>query len=464
MKLLQNVPTEYRKWLFLPPVLLGLLVLGVVALLRTDIEPKPEAEVTRVLRVVEVPKVKFVPRLLGYGTAEPGRIWQAIAEVKGRVIHVDEALKSGMAVKEGTELLKIDPLEYELAVARLEAEIEQTNAQLAELDVRETNYEAALAIEEASLKLAEKELARQKKLLAQRAIASGTVEATEREVLAQRQSVQAQKSALSLVPTERKSLVSVLAVKNTNLKDVNLDLDNTTIKAPFESRLGKVNIEKGQFLTAGQVLFEAHGTDVTEVEVQVPLDKVSILLNFDSEDRAKFIAAVVAMDIETIREMLQIKAIVRLRSGQLEASWDGVGKSTREFVDPQTRMIGIVIAVDKPYEQVIPGKRPPLVKGMFCEVEMRGEPREELVVVPRLAIHDGHVYVLDTDNRLQLRKVEVDFGQASLAVIKSGLNGKERLVVSDPTPAIEGMLVQPETDLELQKELLEIASGKGALK
>lgn len=465
MKLdLNNLPRlRHKKWLFLPPVLLGLIILAVVAFARTRPQPTPEEEVSRVLRVIEVRKVKFVPRVFGYGTAEPGKVWQAVAQVKGRVISINSGLSSGMPVKEGTELLKIDPVEYELAVARLEAEIEQTNAQLAEQKVREDNYRAALEIEEKSLALAEKELARQKRLLSQKAIAAASVEATERDVLQQRQSVQNQKNALNLIPVERKTLQATLNVKNAGLKDANLDLENTSIKAPFNSRLGEVNLETGQFVSYGQVLFEVHGTDATEVEVQLPVEKLSILLNLDQEARANLIAAIAAMELEKIRSMLNIKAIVRLQSGQLEATWDGEGETTREFVDPQTRMIGVVIRVDEPYKKIIPGKRPPLVKGMFCEVEMRGEVQEDKIVIPRTALHNGHVYLVGKNKRLRRRAVEPEYGQGGMMVIKSGLRGGEQLIVSDPTPAIDGQLVKPETDQELQSRLIAAAAGKGDL-
>ena len=53
-----------------------------------------------------------------------------IAEVKGRVEHVHPRLASGELIAAGEELLRIDPTEYELAVAQLEADIQQANAQL----------------------------------------------------------------------------------------------------------------------------------------------------------------------------------------------------------------------------------------------------------------------------------------------------------------------------------------------
>ena len=80
---------------------------------------------------------------------------------------------------------------------------------------------------------------------------------------------------------------------------------------------------------------------------------------------------------------------------------------------------------------------------MFCEVELRGAPHTGQLVVPRNAVYDGHVYVLDAENRLRRRPVGVRSIQGSAAWLEDGLEEGERVVVSDPTPAIEGMLIKP---------------------
>ena len=123
-----------------------------------------------------------------------------------------------------------------------------------------------------------------------------------------------------------------------------------------------------------------------------------------------------------------------------------------------------MIAVDKPYEQAIPGKRPPLVQGMYCEAELRGDVRKAQIIIPRSALHNGHVYVVGTDSRLGRRKVEVAFAQSSFLCLKNGLEEGETLIVSDPTPAIEGLLVEPVVDERLQQRLVSQATAEGGLK
>ncbi|GEM_PF-6318408 len=77
----------------------------------------------------------------------------------------------------------------------------------------------------------------------------------------------------------RKSLEAMLAVKKSDLQQTERDLAKTVIASPFDCRLGKVEIEAGQYLTAGQSLFEVYGTAVTEVEIQVPLDQLRDLIH-----------------------------------------------------------------------------------------------------------------------------------------------------------------------------------------
>ena len=165
-----------------------------------------------------------------------------------------------------------------------------------------------------------------------------------------------------------------------------------------------------------------------------------------------------------MQELFNFHVIVRYRSGDFKAEWEGRVVRMREQLDPRTRTVGLVIAVDKPYEQAIPGKRPPLVQGMYCEAELRGEVRKAQIVIPRSALHNGHVYVVGTDTRLGRRKVEVAFAQSSFLCLKDGLQEGETLVVSDPTPAIEGLLVEPVVDERLQQRLISQATAEGALK
>ena len=72
-----------RKLLFIPPLALGVAACAWFVASQEDPVRRPVSEASRTLRVIDVPVVDVVPRVIGHGTSEPGRIWRAIAEVKG---------------------------------------------------------------------------------------------------------------------------------------------------------------------------------------------------------------------------------------------------------------------------------------------------------------------------------------------------------------------------------------------
>ena len=73
-------------------------------------------------------------------------------------------------------------------------------------------------------------------------------------------------------------------------------------------------------------------------------------------------------------------------------------------------------------------------------------------MIPRRAIRNGSVFLVDDENRLASVEVDVTFTQDDYAVVESGLKGDETLVIANPSPAIIGMLVEPiAAEDELQK-------------
>ncbi len=451
----------WKKLLGVIPIIMAVLVIFMLFKSKSGPQKKEVRETSKAMRVIQVPTVDLIPRVIGFGTAEPGNIWRAVAEVKGRVLEVHPDLKAGALLKEGTVLLKIDPIEYELVVASLIAGIDQVKADLAELQAQKENTTIALEIEKRSLALAEQSLGRKKNALKNRTISADDVDKEERNVLSQLQNVQNLQNTLIVFPSRKKALEARVASSITNLKQAQLDLSKTVIKAPFNSRIGEVSLEPGQHVNTGQILFEAHGTAVTEIQAQIIGNQMRHLINHSP---GPGISAPADADLTAMRKLINIKAIVRLKSGEWKVEWAARFDRIRESVDPATRAFNIVVAVDNPYEQVIPGKRPPLSRGLFCEVELQGQARPDSVIIPRAALHNGTVFIMDKDKRLQPLKVQSAFSQGDLQVIDSGLTGGEILVVSDPSPAITGMLIAPTRDTSLEARLLAEAKAETELK
>jgi multidrug efflux pump subunit AcrA (membrane-fusion protein) len=279
----------------------------------------------------------------------------------------------------------------------------------------------------------------------------------ERSILQQKQAIQQLENLLALIPARAETLNAALRVNQAHLKQASRELDKTFIRAPFEGRFGKVNLEKGQVLQGGEFLFEMHGTQAVEIEAQFHLEQLRTLLPSEKGD-----ALEPGITISGLPKILQLTATVRLRHGSWESSWPAEFYGLRESVDPRSRAVNVVVIVEDPYGKAVPGVRPPLIQGMYCEVELCGSPREKALIIPRNALWGDRVYALDEEDRLRILPVQVAFVQEDFVVLTSGVGEGQRIIVSDPFPAIEGMKILPLWDETLQKTILEKARGDGA--
>ena len=443
-----------RLVLFLVPAALGAAVVWYALQTREGPQRLPPEERTTPVRVVTAPAVDVVPRALGYGSVTPGRVWEAVGEVSGTVIHRHPELEKGAVLRAGTELLRIDPTDYRLAVARIEADIRSTEAQLAALDVRASNTRRSLAIEERSMELARKELERKQRLVKQGTISQAAVDQEERAVLVGEQGVQNLRNSMNLLPAERSVLEATRDQLQAQLETARRDLSRTTIVAPFNCRIAEVNVEQAQFAAQGKVLVVADSLDVAEVTAQVPVGTLLTLLSRDLD-----LPVDPGAPMPRLREVAGLDAIVRLRTGRGDTEWRARFARMSDTVDPRTRTVGVIVAVDDPYRQAVPGERPPLVKNMYVEVEIRGRPRPGAVVIPRGSLYGREIRTVDSEGRLRIREVEVDFVQTNFVVIASGLEAGERVVVSDLPFAAEGMRLAPLDDEEAQASLVAEAVG-----
>ena len=443
-----------RLLLFVVPVALGLAAVGYAVMNLEGPQRLPPEERMTPVRVVPAPAVDMVPRALGYGSVTPGRIWEAVGEVSGTVIYRHPELEKGAVLRAGTELLRIDPTDYRLAVAQIEANIRSTEAQLAVVDVRAANTKRSLAIEERSIDLARKELERKQRLVRQGTISQAAVDQEERAVLVGEQAVQNLRNSMSLLPAERSVLRATRDQLMAQLETARRNLARTTIVAPFNCRIAEVNVEKAQFAVQGKVLVVADSLDVAEVTAQVPIGNLLTLLPPDLD-----LPLEPGAPMSRLREVAGLEAIVRLRTGGGDNEWAARFDRMSDTVDRRTRTVGVIVAVDDPYRQAVPGQRPPLVKNMYVEVEVRGRPRPGAVVIPRGALYGREVRIAGPDDRLRVREVEVDFVQTNFVVVASGLEAGEKVVVSDLPFAADGMRLAPVEDEEALAALVAEAVG-----
>ncbi len=447
-----------KKLLFIVPILIGAAVLYVMASGRQAPERKPAEEIARAVRVITVEPVRLVPRVTGFGSVYPGTVWTAIAQVPGEVEYVHPQLKKGAIMPAGTEIVRIAAEDYELAISQAEANIRSGEARLRELEVSERNTADVLEIEKRSDELQQAELKRQEDLFKRGTVAQSTLENQKRQALTQRKKVQDLENALRLLPTQRAVQQEQIEVNKAQLASAKLDLKRTRIALPFEARIGDVSVEAEQYVQRGGTLASADSLDVAEVEAQIPISQFRAIVRASGANGLK--DGISAASVSKLMSSIGFEATVRLRSGDDTVEWPARFARISDTIDPKTRTLGVIVAVDGAYAKATPGSRPPLTKGMFVEIEVRTRARDDVLVVPRSAIHDGRLYLAGEDRRLKVAPVQLGLRQGDLVVVRDGLAAGDRVVISDLSPAIDGMLLSPRADDVWQVRVSGEAGGK----
>lgn len=452
--------SKFRVLLIIPAIFIGVAILAVSVKSKKGPDHSEIKERAALVRVIPVSEVTLSPRAVGHGLVQPSQDWKAVSEVSGKIVAMHPELKKGSIIAKDTVLFRIDPESYDLAQVRSEADIQALQAQFGELEQTEANLKRLLEVETQSLRLSKNEFERRRSLYANRSVSRNDLEKAQQAFLAQQTKVQNIQNSLNLIPTQKNALQAQIASSHSRAEDSRLNLEKTVIKAPFHCRISAVNVEKAQFAAAGQVLVEADDISTAEILAQVPITSMYML--HGGKPRP---IPMTDIDMDKLRDFLGMKAKVRLHiSTGLTVEWKARFSRPAETIDPLTRTIGLYVEVDDPYLKAKIGERPPLVKNMYCEVELIGRPVPDVLVIPRSALHQGVVYVARPDNRLERRRVQTGYKQGHLVVVEDGLSAGERVVVTDVIPAVEGMLLNPVTDDALLESLRAEAAGEGPVK
>jgi RND family efflux transporter MFP subunit len=433
----------------------GLLALGMSG--RDAPERRGTAERATEVAVVETVPREVIPRVAGYGTVAPARTWRAVPEVPGRIVEIHPELSRGGTVEEGALLARIAPESYEAAVAQAKANLAAAEAELGELGVTEETTRASLEIEREALALAERELDRQRRLAERGSVSQSVVDQQQRTVLQQRAKVQELENQLALLPTRREALRQQKRVAEANLEIAELDLAHTEIRAPFAARVATADAQIQQFVGTGTAIATLDGIATAEIDAQIPPARMAGFVRLAAGRRFEGAPA----DFASVAGALDLSASVSLAQGPGGARWPAEVRRISDTVDPETRSVGVIVAVEDPYGEIVPGRRPPLIKGMFTRVELRAPAVQGRILVPRSAVRDGRVMIADGEDRLAFAPVEIVFTMGDVAVLDGALEPGTRVVVSDPTPAIEGMLLAPEPSEAAARRISEAARPGG---
>lgn len=113
--------TWKQRSLFVPPLLLGGILLFLAPTMKAVPPATDEATGAKVVRVITAKPMDISPTAVGYGFTRPTSEWVAQTEVEGRVVWVAKEFEAGMLIAKGTPLIRLDSSQYQLTITKLEA-------------------------------------------------------------------------------------------------------------------------------------------------------------------------------------------------------------------------------------------------------------------------------------------------------------------------------------------------------
>lgn len=189
-------------------------------------------------------------------------------QVNGYVTHV--YVKDFEHVHQGDVLVQIDERTYRARVAQAQAQVESAQAQLNNVEQtlaqnRATLHanQAQLAAYEAEYKRAALDKERTDQLAGGGALTrreQDNVNATyllaQANVLKGKAQIQIAQEAIKATEVSREGLKAQLEIARAQLAQAQIDLDNTTIRAPHDGQISEGTVRQGQYVSAGtQLMF-----------------------------------------------------------------------------------------------------------------------------------------------------------------------------------------------------------------
>lgn len=387
------------------------------------------------VRVMTVAAEDIRPAVTAWGNLRAAVTWVAVAEVQGEVIWRHPDLEPGRLIPAGTEVLRIDPADYELALSQAEADLAALAAEAAQLTAEAANTARILELERARLDLAEADLTRTRSLAEQGTIPQSRADEAERATLLARRTVAELENTLALFPSREARITAQTTRTQAAIDRARRSLDRTALTTPFDLRVTEVGAERFQSVAPGQVVIRADGIAAAEAVAHLPIDAFRRLIGDAARDM-------------TFADMMRDgpTALIDVTLAPLSdpaQAWPARVSRIEGALDARARTVPVVVTVDDPYSGADPPRRLPLVTNMQVQLSFSGAPLSGAIAIPEAALHAGLVRIAGPDNLLELRPVTPGFAQEGRIVIAEGLSPGDRVVIDDIAPAIPGMALTP---------------------
>lgn len=378
----------------------GLIFLAaiIIVVLIYSSEPTAQSEgatkkSAMLVSVEQVEKGTFTPLFQATGSVTALEDIQLSAQVSGQVIRRNPAFVPGGRVKKGTELLKIDPADYKNQIELRRSELMQAQTDL-EVELGRQN------IAKQDLKL----------------IGSDSLTQDQRDLVLRKP----QFSAVQARITAAKAALS----------QAQLNLERTSIVAPFDAQIISQTASLGSQLNQGDNLGRLVGLDYYWVEVSLPVRKLK-WLSFPTHHRERG-APVTIKNTSDWGEGEHRIGYLANRVGALDA---------------QSRLARLLIEVPDPLN--LKNKdQPELLIGSFVEVEIEGNPIEQVIRLNRDYLRTNQTVWVMENEKLSIKKVKVKLMDAHYAYISEGLEDGAQVLTTNISTVTEGIPLRTEVEKE----------------
>jgi RND family efflux transporter MFP subunit len=392
-------------------VVIVLLVASVAIfalLVMTRTEPAtvdPSAVLPRIA-VMEVSRLPIGRQWQGFGTAAPapGGAANVPAQVRGVVADVPREVVAGAAVRRGQLLVRLDDADFRDEVEHIAKRIDEIDSQIEQLQVEFRAMVDRLELAQEDITIARADLDR---ILDAQQRGS----ATQREVdqlrtallNAQRNESQVREQLDRIEPRHRQ-LRAIRAQQETALRSAQRNLARCTITSPIDGILQSVEVERGESVGMDQRIARVVDLRRIEVPVRLPAEARGSVRPGD-------------------------EAIVT-PAGAGNREWAAVISRIAPEDDQQTRTVTVYVEIEQNPESV---HERLLTPGTFVSVVVNSADVRERMILPRRAVQGGRAWVVDDENRLRSRRVNVVHTLRG-TFPELGIDDQDWVVVNEPFP------------------------------
>ena len=205
---------------------------------------RPKGPEAILVEVTPITVGQMQVKVKAMGTVLPNTEIQLAARVSGQLIKKDAHFSSGEFLSAGQTILQVDPQDFELAVRQQEGNLIRAQSDL-------------------QLEMGQQSVA-------------------QREYELLQDSLPEENTALLLREPQLAAKKAAVEVAKVALEKARLDLERTTIKAPFNCVVLERKVDLGSYISAGTPLATLVCTDEFYVEVSVPADELK-WINFPND-------------------------------------------------------------------------------------------------------------------------------------------------------------------------------------